>query len=44
MKYKQRQCVSENNIDSQEILKNFKKINEEMFMKLKEIEKLEELK
>ena len=44
MKYKQRQCVNENNIDLQEALKSFKKINEKMYMRLKEIEKLEELK
>lgn len=44
MKYKQRQYVSENDVDLQKALIKFKRINEKMYMKLKEIEKLEELK
>lgn len=44
MKYKQRQYVSENDVDLQKTLIKFKRINEKMYMKLKEIEKLEELK
>lgn len=43
MKYKQREFVNDNNVELKEVLDQFEKINKEMYKKLKEIEKLEEL-
>ena len=43
MKYKQRAFINDNNVELKEALDQFEKINKEMYKKLKEIEKLEEL-